>query len=56
VLRALHFWVPQWNKPVYWFAYWDMFARPERVAQYDAGVLDTWWFDKDKATRIGKAD
>ena len=53
-LRAKHFWVPQWNKPDHWFAYWDMFSRPEKVAQYDPGVLDTWWFDADKAAKIGK--
>lgn len=53
-LRAKHFWVPQWNRPVHWFGYWDMFSRPETVAQYDPGVLDTWWFDEEKATRIGR--
>jgi microcin C transport system substrate-binding protein len=55
VLRAMHFWVPQWNKPVHWFAYWDMFSRPAKLAQYDPGVLDTWWFDADKAAGIGRA-
>lgn len=54
-LRAKHFWVPQWFRPVHWFAYWDMFSRPENVAAYSPGVLDTWWFDEEKATRIGKA-
>lgn len=55
VLRAKHFWVPQWNKATHWFAYWDMFSRPEKVAEYDPGVLDTWWFDEAKAAKIGKA-
>ncbi len=55
VLRAKHFWVPQWNRPVHWFAYWDIFSRPETVAQYDPSVLDTWWFDEKKAARIGKS-
>ena len=32
-----------------------MFARPEKTAQYDPGVLDTWWFDAAKAAKIGKA-
>jgi microcin C transport system substrate-binding protein len=54
-LRAKHFWVPQWNKPTHWFAYWHMFSRPDVVAQYDPGVLDTWWFDEEKAARIGKS-
>jgi microcin C transport system substrate-binding protein len=54
VLRAKHFWVPHWNKGTHWFAYWNMFSRPEKVAQYDPGVLDTWWFDEAKAAKIGK--
>lgn len=53
-LRATHFWVPQWNRPVFWFAYWDLFSRPGTQAKYDPGVLDTWWFDTAKAERIGK--
>ncbi len=55
VLRALHFWVPQWNRKFHWFAYWDMYDRPEKTAQYDPGVLDTWWFDAAKAAKVGKA-
>jgi microcin C transport system substrate-binding protein len=54
VLRAQYFWVPQWNRPFYWLAYWDMFERPAKAAQYDPGVLDTWWFDQAKAAKIGK--
>jgi microcin C transport system substrate-binding protein len=54
-LRAKHFWVPLWNKPEHWFAYWDMFSRPDKLAEYDPGVLDTWWFDTDKAAKIGKS-
>jgi microcin C transport system substrate-binding protein len=54
VLRAKHFWVPQWNRTVHWFAYWDIFSRPEKTPQYDPGVLDTWWYDAEKAARIGK--
>lgn len=55
LLRAKHFWVPHWNKATHWFAYWDMFSRPATVAKYDPGVLDTWWFDVDKAGRIGRS-
>jgi microcin C transport system substrate-binding protein len=55
VLRAKHFWVPQWNKATHWFAYWNTFSRPEKTAEYDPGVLDTWWFDADKAAKIGRS-
>jgi microcin C transport system substrate-binding protein len=54
VLRSIHFWVPLWNKPTHWFAYWNMYSRPENLAKYDPGVLDTWWYDEEKAARIGK--
>ena len=54
VLRAQHFWVPQWNKPTHWFAYWDMYSRPAKKPDYDRAVVDTWWFDAEKAARIGR--
>ena len=28
VLRAGHYWVPQWYKPIHHIAYWDRFSRP----------------------------
>lgn len=55
VLRAGHYWIPHWYKGTHWFAYWDMFSRPQRKPPYDRAVLDTWWFDAAKAARIGKA-
>jgi microcin C transport system substrate-binding protein len=55
VLRAGHYWVPQWHKGAYWVASWDMYSRPAIQPQYDTGILDTWWFDPEKAARIGKA-
>lgn len=55
VLRAGHYWVPQWSKPIHWLAYWDMYHRPDTKPLYDRAVVDTWWFDSDKAAAIGKA-
>ncbi|WP_421725300.1 extracellular solute-binding protein [Bauldia sp.] len=55
VLRAGYYWVPQWYKPTHWIAYWDMYQRPETKPLYDRAVIDTWWFDADKAAAIGKA-
>lgn len=43
VLRAGHYWIPQWYKPSHWIAYWDVFERPQQPPRYDTGVLDTWW-------------
>lgn len=52
VLRARHYWVPQWFKGVHTIAYWDRFARPAVPPKYDPGIIDTWWVDAEKAARI----
>ncbi len=58
VLRARHYWVPQWYKGVHTLAWWDRFGRPSVTPKYDPGVIDTWWLDPAKAARIaaGKAN
>jgi microcin C transport system substrate-binding protein len=53
VLRAGHYWVPEWFKPVHTIAAWDKYGRPAAQARYDAGVIDTWWFDQEKAAKLG---
>ncbi len=53
VLRAGHYWVPEWYKPVHHIATWDKYSRPEVQAKYDNGVLDTWWYDKEKDAKLG---
>ena len=53
VLRAGHYWVPEWYKPVHHIASWDKYSRPAVSPRYDNGVLDTWWYDKDKAAKLG---
>ncbi len=53
VLRAGHYWVPEWYKPVHNIATWDKYSRPAEQAKYDNGILDTWWYDKDKAEKLG---
>jgi microcin C transport system substrate-binding protein len=52
VLRAGHYWVPHWYKASYSVAYWNKFSRPAVQPTYDAGVLDTWWFDSKKAEAL----
>jgi microcin C transport system substrate-binding protein len=52
VLRAGQYWVPHWYKPSNNISYWDKFSRPETKPRYDRGVLDTWWYDKDKAAKL----
>jgi microcin C transport system substrate-binding protein len=53
VLRAGRYWVPMWYRDKALLAYWDMFSRPQTQPKYANGAPATWWFDTDKATKIG---
>lgn len=53
VLRTGYYWVPQWNKNTHWLAVWDVFGRPMDKPLYDRGTPDTWWWDADRAGRLG---
>ncbi len=52
VLRAGHYWVPNWYKGAHNIAYWDKFARPETKPKYGRGILTTWWYDAEKAAKL----
>ncbi|PVE25923.1 hypothetical protein DC522_03920 [Microvirga sp. KLBC 81] len=54
VLRASHYWVPMWFKASDWIAYWDQFSRPETKPRFSSGAPGTWWYDAEKAKRIGR--
>jgi microcin C transport system substrate-binding protein len=53
VLRAGHYWVPMWYKDEFWAAYWNAFSRPERQPKFGVGAPGTWWWDEEKAKKIG---
>ena len=55
VIRAGRYWIPHWYKPSHWVAYWDVFGRPPAQPRYFRGIPDTWWYDRDKAAKIGRA-
>jgi microcin C transport system substrate-binding protein len=55
VLRAGHYWVPHWYKPVHNIVFWDKFSRPQVNPKYDEGVIETWWYDADKAAKLKKS-
>jgi microcin C transport system substrate-binding protein len=55
VLRAGRYWVPMWHRTDEWIAYWDQFSRPDVKPKYATGAPGTWWFDPEKARRIGRA-
>lgn len=54
VLRAGHYWVPQWYKASHSLAFWNKYSRPEVKPKYDPGVIDTWWYDAEKAGKLAK--
>jgi microcin C transport system substrate-binding protein len=54
VLRAGHYWVPQWYKGAHNLAFWDKFGWPEVKPKYERGALETWWYDADKAKALGR--
>ena len=44
--------VTQWFKGAHNVAYWHKFSRPKISAKFDMGVVDTWWYDAEKAKMI----
>ena len=48
VLRAHGFWIPQWQNPDNWLAYWDIYDHPEELPPLALGVLDFWWYDAER--------
>ncbi len=55
VLLWNHYVVPQWNYPYVRTARWDRFGRPVELPRYGQSAFPTiWWYDADKAAKIGK--
>lgn len=54
VLRAGNYWVPHWNKASHNLAFWDRYSWPKTKPKYSRGVLDTWWYDKEKAAKTDR--
>ena len=55
LIRAGRYWIPHWYKASHWIAYWDQFSRPAIKPRYARGVLETWWYDRDKAAKIERS-
>jgi len=54
VIMWTHNLVPQWFKASHTIAYWDLFGRPAIKPKYARGILDTWWWDRAKAAKLGR--
>jgi microcin C transport system substrate-binding protein len=48
-----HYVVPMWSIGVSRVARWDRFGKPEKLPEYSIGFPDIWWFDKDRAAKVG---
>jgi microcin C transport system substrate-binding protein len=55
VLLANNYVVPQWSYPKVRTARWDRFGRPSDLPKYgQSGFPALWWYDADKAAKIGR--
>ena len=55
VLRAEQYWIPNWYSSSHRIAMWDMFGWKEELPGYAFPVESLWWFDEEKAKKVGKA-
>ncbi|MFA5949017.1 MAG: extracellular solute-binding protein [Hyphomicrobium sp.] len=54
VLRAGHYWVPQWYKGAHNLAFWNKLGWPQVKPKYERGALETWWYDAEKSAKLGR--
>lgn len=52
VLMWNRFVIPQWYKGSHNVAYWNKFDRPKVKPRFARGVIDTWWYNAEKARMI----
>jgi len=52
VLRAQHYWIPQWYKGEHNLAVWNKFGRPDIKPRYHRGVLELWWVEPQKEAAL----
>jgi len=56
VLLWNHYVIPQWHSRFNRVAYWDKFGHPEKPAKYNLGIVNTWWYDAQKAAELKKRE
>ncbi len=52
VLMWNNYTVPQWYKGAHHIAYWNKFDRPRSKPRFARGVVDTWWYNPEKAAMV----
>lgn len=56
VLLWNHYVIPNWTSLKQRTLRWDRFARPAELPEYGASAFPTvWWWDQEKAARVGPA-
>lgn len=45
--------VPGWTLRKMRAAYWDRFSHPPALPEYSVGFPTIWWYDRDKAAKVG---
>ncbi len=55
VLSWNYYVMPGWTLRAARIAYWDRFSHPDTFPPYGIGFPVTWWWDPEKAARIGPA-
>ncbi len=55
VIRAGQYWIPHWYKASHWIAFWDVFARRRESRATRAVCRETWWYDRERASKIERA-
>lgn len=55
VLLAGHYIVPSYTLRSERIARWDRFGHPDHIPDFSIGFPSVWWYDKDKAAKVGAA-
>jgi microcin C transport system substrate-binding protein len=55
VLRAGHYWVPNWTNANHRVAHWDLFGWSKVKPDFAFRPETNWWFDAGRAATIGMA-
>ena len=53
VLLWNHYVVPMWHITYERTARWNRFGKPARIPEHSVGFPDIWWWDEQKAAKIG---
>jgi microcin C transport system substrate-binding protein len=54
VLLHHNFVIPQFFSPNLRTVRWDRFGHPDEIPPYTTGFPTLWWWDEDKAARVGE--